>query len=430
MPIHLDLAMLRPRFVLAVMVAMSSQVSAQVGTSRPDPESLVPLPKQFEMKPLAANVPASIARFHGAWVGTWGDDLRHVLVVESVGPDGKAAVIYANADSSAYAVWAAWQRIDATIGDSGLRLSFGFADVSYEMDEPDRIVGTYALKSGQVTLGLFTRFDASQLTSPHVLSKWDVPGERVYIAHAKAADDRGTGPIKLEARLYRPKGNSPAPLAIVNHGSAIGRNLLDSYSHFGEARWLLDKGFAVLVPMRRGRGLSEGVYGEATYVTSRTGQIIDVSQSINEAVEDLESAISFGRTLPFVKQGPILLVGQSRGGFLSTIYAGRKPEDVLGVVNFVGGWMGGPALQGLNTPYFAEAGKGAGARVPQLWLYAERDSLYSEAHVRANHAAFEGAGGFARFEFYRGIQTDGHRLRNFPGRWRPAADEFLKGLKR
>ena len=57
----------------------------------------------------------------------------------------------------------------------------------------------------------------------------------------------------------------------------------DSYSYFGEGQ-VADNGFAVLVPMRRGRGLSEGVYGEATYGTSRTGQIIDVCQSINETI--------------------------------------------------------------------------------------------------------------------------------------------------
>jgi dienelactone hydrolase len=409
---------------------MSSQVLTQVNTARLDPESLVPLPAQLEMEPLPADVPSTIACFHGAWVGVWGDDLRHVLVVESVRPDGSAVAIFANADSSAYAVRASWQRIDATIGAGGLRLSLGYAEVSYEMDGSDRVVGAFANESGQVTPGFFTRLDASHLTSPHVLSTWEIPGERVYIPHSEAVDCNGTSPIKLEARLYRPKGDGSAPLVIFNHGSAIGRNLLDSYSHFGEARWLLDNGFAVLVPMRRGRGLSEGVYGEATYVTSRTGQTIDVSRSINEGIEDLAAAISFGRTLPFVKQGPILLSGQSRGGFLSVVYAGRKPEDVLGVVNFVGGWMGGPALERLNTPYFAEAGKGAGSRVPQLWLYGENDSLYSEAHVRANHAEFEAAGGSARFEFYRGIPIDGHRLRNFPHRWRPGADEFLNGLKR
>jgi dienelactone hydrolase len=404
-----------------------SQALVQVNPAGLDPESLVPLPTQLEMKPPPADVPSSLARFHGAWVGTWGDDLRHVLVVESVSPGGEAAVVFANADSPRYSVWANWERIEAAIGENGLRLSLGYAEVSYEMDEPYRVIGTFTRKTGSVTSGLFTRLDASRLTSPHIVSTWQIPGERVYIANTTAS---GMSPIKLETRLYRPKGNRSAPLAIFNHGSAIGRERFDSYSYFSEARWLLDNGFAVLVPMRRGRGLSEGVYGEATYGTSRTGQIIDVCQSINEAIEDLEAAISFGRTLPFVQQGPILLLGQSRGGFLSVIYAGRKPEDVLGVVNFVGGWMGGEELEHLNTPYFIQAGTGAGARVPQLWLYAESDSFYSEAHVRANHAAFQAAGGLAKFEYYRGIPTDGHRLRNFPDRWRPAADEFLSGLNR
>jgi dienelactone hydrolase len=407
---------------------MSSQVIAQGGSTGPDPESLVPLPSQLEMRPPPADVPIAIARFYGAWGGTWGDDMRHVLIIESVAQNGDAAAIYATADSPAYFAWASWQRVKAKVSDGGLNLSLGYAKVLYEWDGDDRLVGTFTDKSGQVTLGLLTRLDPSQLGSPHALNTWEIPGERVYIPHTKATAADGTGPIKLEARLYRPKNNGPAPLAVINHGSEIGRNLLNSSSHFGEARWLLNKGYAVLVPMRRGRGLSEGVYGEATYGTAHSGQIIDVSQSVNEAVEDLDAAISFGRALPFVKPGPVLLVGQSRGGFLSVIYAGRKPDEVLGVVNFVGGWMGG-AWERLNTPYFAEAGKAAGGKVPQLWLYAAKDSFYGEAHVRANHAAFEAAGGLARFEFYRGIPIDGHRLRSFPDQWRPAADEFLTTLK-
>ena len=81
-----------------------SQVLAQVNPAGLDPESLVPLPTQLEIKPPAADVPSPIARFHGAWVGTWGDDLRHVLVVESVTPDGQAAVVFANADSPSSSV--------------------------------------------------------------------------------------------------------------------------------------------------------------------------------------------------------------------------------------------------------------------------------------------------------------------------------------
>jgi len=38
----------------------------------------------------APDVPPEMARFYGAWVGTWHDD-RHILVVERVKPDGMRA---------------------------------------------------------------------------------------------------------------------------------------------------------------------------------------------------------------------------------------------------------------------------------------------------------------------------------------------------
>jgi pimeloyl-ACP methyl ester carboxylesterase len=41
-----------------------------------------------------------------------------------------------------------------------------------------------------------------------------------------------------------------------------------------------------------------------------------------------------------VASSRLLIGGQSRGGVLSVAYAGRHPEDIEGVINFVGGWVG------------------------------------------------------------------------------------------
>jgi dienelactone hydrolase len=123
----------------------------------------------------------------------------------------------------------------------------------------------------------------------------------------------------------------------------------------------------------------------------------------------------------------VLLAGQSRGGFLAMHYAGLRPGEVMAVVNFVGGWYPyGP----VTTPYYANAGRGAADKVPQLWLYADNDRLYPEALIREYHQAFTAAGGRARFELLHGVPGDGHLLRNFPGRWRPIADQFLATLDR
>jgi dienelactone hydrolase len=222
---------------------------------------------------------------------------------------------------------------------------------------------------------------------------------RLYSApHGSNSD--GARSIVLEATFYPPAGPGPAPLAIVNHGSDVGRNQLRTWSFSTEAHWLHDDGFAVLALMRRGCGRSAGINGEEDFGRDHEGNLIEVSLGA-EAVEDLESAIAYGRELPGVRPGPVLLAGQSRVGFLAMHYAGLKPKEVMGVVNFSGGWYPyGP----VTTPYHANAGRSAAGAVPQLWLHADNDCLDDEALIREYYQAFCAAGGSARFELLHDVQ--------------------------
>lgn len=162
----------------------------------------------------------------------------------------------------------------------------------------------------------------------------------------------------------------------------------------------IDLGFAVLALMRRGRGRSEEIKGEEDFGRDYEGSLIDVSAGVAQAIEDLESAIPYGRRLPDVRPGPVLLAGQSRGGFLAMHYAGLKPGEVMGVMNFSGDWY---PYAPVTTPYYANAGRGATDKVPQLWLYADNDRLYDEALIRGYYQAFAAAGGSARFELLHGV---------------------------
>jgi dienelactone hydrolase len=408
--------------ILSVMVLMSMpHALAQPLTV--DPESIVPLPDSFEMEPPSPDVPPEMARFQGAWIGTWQDD-RHILVVERVRPDGHANVVFARSDSAFYGMNREWWRDEATIVDGVLTMT-GFRVFRYAFDGPDRLYMTATLKSGGVTSGALVRADAARLAAGERPDDWPWPGERVWVPHLSVRTPDGSRPIRLEATFYPPAGPGPAPLAIFTHGSDVGRNQLRTWSFSTEAHWLRDNGFAVLALMRRGRGRSEGINGEEDFGRAHDGGLVDISAGVAQAVEDLESAIAYGRTLPGVRGGPVLLAGQSRGGFLAMHYAGLKPAEVMGVVNFSGGWYPyGP----FTTPYYANAGHGAAGNVPQLWLYADNDRLYEEALIREYHQAFAAAGGRARFELIHGIPGDGHLLRLVPGRWRPIADEFLASL--
>lgn len=407
----------------ALFLAFALNAQAQPLTI--DPESVVPLPGRFEMEAPASDVPPETARFQGAWIGTWHDD-RHILVVERVTADGQANVVFAQSDSAFYGLNREWWRSEARIVDGVLTLT-GFRTFRYVFDGPDRLYLTAAPRSGLVASGALVRTDPVRLAAGDRPLEWPWPGERLRIPHLTVRTPDGRRPITLEATFYPPAGPGPAPLAIFTHGSDVGRNQLRSWSFSTEAHWLRDRGFAVLALMRRGRGTSEGINGEEDFGRNHEGGLVDVSAGIAQAVEDLEAAIVHGRTLPGVRSGPVLLAGQSRGGFLAMHYAGLRPGEVMGVVNFSGGWFPyGP----VTTPYYANAGRGATDRVPQLWLYADNDRLYSEPLIREYHEAFAAAGGHAHFELLRGIPGDGHLLRLFPDRWRAAADEFLAMLDR
>jgi len=416
---------MRRLFALLSTLLLLAMHPARAQPLRVDPESIVPLPKTFDMELPAPDVPREIAGFHGAWIGTWHDD-RHILVVERVRRDGHADVVFAQSDSAFYDMSREWWRSEATVVNGALTLT-GFRNFRYTFDGPDRLYMTATLKSGSVTSGLLIRADPARLAVGDRPSEWPWPGERVWVPHLRVRTPDGARPIKLEATFYPPAGPGPAPLAIFTHGSDVGLNQLRSWSFSTEAHWLRDNGFGVLALMRRGRGRSEGINGEEDFGRDHEGGLIDVSVGIAQAVEDLESAIAYGHGLLGVRPGPVLLAGQSRGAFLAMHYAGLRPGEVMGVVNFCGGWYPyGP----VTTPYYTNAGRGAADKVRQLWLYADNDRLYDQALIREYHQAFVSAGGSVRFELLHGIPGNGHLLRLYPDRWRPLADEFLASLNR
>lgn len=357
-------------------------------------------------------------RFLGAWAGSWDDMLPHALLVERAEADGAARAVYAVGDAPAWGIRRAWSRASGAVADGRLVLDLRGVRVSYELDQAGRLLASHLTVDGQLTVGALARVELTFLADPANPLPRPTLGEPVRIPHRAAFAPDGARPLLLEATLYRPQAvGHVAPLAVISHGSSDVVGLQRTLRHDAQARWLLSRGFVVLVPMRRGRGASEGSCGELG--TSAAAY----RQGLEEAVADLASAVAFGRALPDVDpHRPVLLVGQSRGGLLSVVYAGRHPTEVAGVVNFAGGWTGERCHGAHNAEFLAEAGRGA--RAAQLWLYGARDSYYGEAHVRANHRAFLRAGGQAMLEVLP-VPGDGHRLIAYPGLWRGLADAYL-----
>ena len=88
-----------------------------------------------------------------------------------------------------------------------------------------------------------------------------------------------------------------------------------------------------------------------------------------------------------------------REGVMAIAYAGMHPEQVLGVLNFVGGWMGEGCSTAaeINGALFQRGGKFGR---PTLWLYGQHDRYYSIEHSRSNFDVFKKAGGNGEFFEY------------------------------
>jgi hypothetical protein len=168
----------------------------------------------------------------GVWVGTWGDDIRTILVVERVRADGHADVIFAHGDSAWYSTYREWWRGEAKIADGVLTiagkamLTEWLRSLQYTFDGPDRLFLTSTYHAGGVVSGTLVRTDAARLVAGERPLEWPRPGERVWIPHLTVRTPDGTRPIMLEATYYPPAVPGPAPLAIITHGSDAGRNQL------------------------------------------------------------------------------------------------------------------------------------------------------------------------------------------------------------
>jgi len=105
--------MIRAAALLAWLTLVASAALAQT--------PFVPLPADVSVTAPAADVPPAMARFSGVWAhGAWYGELPHVLIVERVDSDGRAAVVYAVGESSDLYVKPAATRVTGHVADGVL----------------------------------------------------------------------------------------------------------------------------------------------------------------------------------------------------------------------------------------------------------------------------------------------------------------------
>src|SRR5262245_20484787 len=238
----------------------------------------------------------------------------------------------------------------------------------------------------------------------------------------------------LRTRIFRPPGAGPFPVAIVSHGSpasASGRPDMEIPTFASMSNWLLQRGYMVALPLRRGYGETGGPWLEQYGACNNP----DYYRAGLTSAEDIEAAIGFLRARSETRRDRILLIGYSAGGWGSIAAASRNPAGVFAVVNFAGGRGGGQPNVGNCTParlIEAAARYGATARIPSLWLYAENDAFFGADLSRKMFDAYVGAGAKAEYVALPAFGSDGHRVfgaSDAGALWQPPVGKFLATFK-
>lgn len=385
----------------------------------------VPIPEDAKVSAPADSASETHHRFTGVWIGAWGGQLKHILIVEDVKPDGTATVVYAWGDSPRLNIQRGWQRHSGTITRDTLVIEADFK-AEYKLTSASTARASWRRGDGRSQASL-TKTKLSALTSPNAKIVW---GEAEFLMIDTALNESGKS-VRLEVVLYKPPGPGPFPLFVVNHGST-GRGdrpelFRNTWWSASLAQFFVERGWMVAFPQRRGRGKSDGRYDEG-FTPDRSQYACNRSQSLpgaQRALVDIAAAIDVLRKRPDVQPGPLLIGGQSRGGILSVAYAGTYPEQIKGVINFVGGWVGSgcSVAVDVNGTLFRKGGKYPGA---MLWLYGHNDRFYPLTHSKANFFAFQAAGGRGTFVEFREVpEQNGHAILSWPQLWMAPVEAYL-----
>jgi dienelactone hydrolase len=197
---------------------------------------------------------------------------------------------------------------------------------------------------------------------------------------------------------YRPSGSGPFPWIVLSHGTApsadknrtIGRYRNPQLVH----EWVR-RGYAVLVPVRRGYGDSGGQHLGDGYGTCERP---DFRAAGENAAKDILAAVEWARTQRDLDPARWMLVGQSSGGFSSIYVASKRPPGLMAVLAFSPGRggdpdkrRGAPCASGKLADLFASVAPKVS--VPVLWFYAENDQYIGPQTQRLWFDAFQAAGG-------------------------------------
>lgn len=197
---------------------------------------------------------------------------------------------------------------------------------------------------------------------------------------------------------FRPGGAGPFPWIVVSHGTATtaqANRTIGRYRNPALMREWVRRGYAVLVPVRRGYGASGGEkFGDSYGNCARP----DFRRAGEGGALDLLATIEWAKAQRDLDATRFILAGQSAGGFASIYAASKRPEGLVTVLAFApgrggrpDGHPGEPCMPERMAELFASIAPRIA--VPVLWFYAENDEFFGPKAANLWFESFRAAGG-------------------------------------
>jgi dienelactone hydrolase len=278
----------------------------------------------------------------------------------------------------------------------------------------------------------------SLMAMPHSQHSQSTTGEAIYGPYGPEGPRLreqlwivpGADPMTpLRATVFRPPESLPVasmqagpvrhPLVVINHGSDEStREAVSLPVFYWLSKWFVERGYAVLLPQRRGHGATGGALAEG----SDTCADPEHHAAGLAAADDIEAALRYMAGQTFVDRSRMVVAGVSTGGWASLALASRNPPGVRLVVNFAGG-RGGHAYgqpHAICAPdrlIEAAGAYGRRAQVPTLWIYASNDSYFGPDVAAALVSAWSHNGGRAELHLLSAYGSEGHDVVGHAAGW-------------
>ena len=232
------------------------------------------------------------------------------------------------------------------------------------------------------------------------------------------------GSVALETTIFKPHGDGPFPLVIINHGKSSGNSHFQNrYRPLSPIRYFLERNYVVVIPMRQGFSKSGGNYSDGSCSMKANGLL---------QAEDIQPVIEYAHGFPYVDKAQTLVVGQSHGGWTTLAYGASNPDkSVKGLVNFAGGLKNESCGGWQSDLYRTAEDFGRETKVPTIWFYGDNDSFFPREISDAMFEHYKAGNPKSEFIAYGTFGGDSHLLftsNNGRTVWEPYLNKFLESL--